>query len=296
MAGITNVPGAHEPAKPAPVRRSRDVPVPDGFDMPAYLSGVGALMAGSANVIMQLSWPGVGYGVMNSRVHDGSAMLHPVKRARTTFTYIAVAILGTDDERAAYRKAVNGQHAQVVSQPDEPVEYRAMDPRLQTWVAVCLYYGTRDVVEKLRGPLDDATADALYAHCARLGTTLQMPAEAWPATRDDFDVYWDEALAEVRIDPPVRDYLLKLTRLQNLPPPLRWLGPVNVFVTTGFLPPTFREAMGLRWSTARQRRFDRLLHLVGRVESALPGPIQNFPFNVLLRDLRRRIRRGRPLL
>ncbi len=39
-------------------------------------------------------------------------------------------MLGTDEERAAYRRAVNGQHAQVVSTAEEPVSYRAMDPAL----------------------------------------------------------------------------------------------------------------------------------------------------------------------
>jgi uncharacterized protein (DUF2236 family) len=36
---------------------------------------------------MQLSWPEVGYGVMESKVDSGNAMKHPYKRARTTFTY-----------------------------------------------------------------------------------------------------------------------------------------------------------------------------------------------------------------
>ncbi|MDE0775427.1 MAG: oxygenase MpaB family protein [Nocardioides sp.] len=277
-------------------RPARDVPVPEGFDMGEHLSGLGAVLAGPANVIMQLSWPGVGYGVMNSRVHDGSAMLHPVKRARTTFGYIAVAMLGTDEERTAFRRAVNGQHAQVVSGPDEPVEYRAMDPRLQTWVAACLYYGTRDVLARLHGPMDEARADALYAHCARFGTTLQMPAEAWPETREAFDSYWEESLAEVSIDPPVADYLMRLTTLQNLPRLARGAASFNVFVTTGFLPPLFREQLGVAWSPAEQLRFDRLMRRLGRVERACPAWVRTLPFTLLLADLRRRIRRGKPLV
>lgn len=275
-----------------PVRRPRDFPVPAGFDMGRYLSGLGGVLAGPANVIMQLSWPGVGYGVMNSTVHDGSAVRHPVKRARTTFSYIAVAMLGTDEERTLFRKAVNGQHAQVVSGPGEPVAYRAMDPRLQTWVAACLYYGTRDLVERMHGPLDAAEAEGLHAHCARFGTTLQMPPDAWPADRDAFDGYWEQGLAEVTIDPPVRDYLMELTTLRNLPRPLRALAGFNVFVTTGFLPPTFREEMHLPWTDRQQQRFDRMLRGVGRVERALPWPARRFPFNVLLADVRRRQRRG----
>src|SRR4051795_12203574 len=85
------------------------------FDIRPHLSGLGGGLAGMANVIMQLSWPAVGYGVMESKVDSGSAMKHPVKRGRTTYTYIAVALLGTDDDRRAFRRAVNGQHAQVRS-------------------------------------------------------------------------------------------------------------------------------------------------------------------------------------
>ncbi|TYL56012.1 DUF2236 domain-containing protein [Nocardioides sp. BGMRC 2183] len=261
-----------------------------------HFSGIGAHLAGPANVILQLSWPGVGYGVLNSRVDDGSAMKRPFKRGRTTFTYLAVSMLGTDDERTAYRREVNRQHAQVYSREGEPVAYRAMDPDLQTWVAACLYYGTVDMIERMHGPLPETEADALYAHCARFGTTLQMPAEAWPKDRAAFARYWEDGLAAARIDPPVADHLLQLTRLQNLPAPLRALGPGVVFFTTGFLPPALREAMSLPWNDRQQRRFDRILRLLGRVERVVPRAVRNFPFNLYLFDLRMRRRLGRPLI
>lgn len=283
-------------ATSTPAPRVRDLPVPVGFDMRDHVSGIGAHLAGPANVIMQLSWPGVGYGVMNSRVHDGAATRRPFKRGRTTFTYLAVALLGSDEDRTAFRKEVNRQHAQVVSRPGEKVQYRAMDPRLQTWVAACLYYGTVDMIERMHGPLPDAEADALYAHCARFGTTLQMPAEAWPADRAAFDRYWEDSLAEVDIDPAVASYLLSLTRLRNFPRPFHLLAPFVLFVTTGFLPPPFREAMGLPWTPRQQRRFDRLLRILGTVERRLPRVLRNFPFNLWLADMRLRRRFGRPLV
>ena len=65
------------------------------------LMGV-ALLAGPANVIMQLARPGVGYGVMESRVESGRVDLHPIKRARTTFTYLAVATGGSDAQKAPF--------------------------------------------------------------------------------------------------------------------------------------------------------------------------------------------------
>ncbi|HWJ67247.1 MAG TPA: oxygenase MpaB family protein [Nocardioides sp.] len=280
---------------PSP-RTARDVPVPDGFDMRDHVSGIGAHLAGPANVIMQLSWPGVGYGVMNSRVHDGSAMKRPFKRGRTTFTYLAVALLGSEADRTAFRKEVNRQHAQVRSRPGEKVEYDAMDPRLQTWVAACLYYGTADMIERMHGPLPADEADALYAHCARFGTSLQMPAEAWPADRAAFDRYWEESLAEVDIDPAVAAYLLRLTTLQNFPRPFRPLAPFLVFVTTGFLPPPFRDAMGLAWGPRQERRFARMMRATGALERRLPRVLRSFPFNLWLADMRLRRRLRRPLV
>ena len=272
----------------------RDVPVPDGFKMSRHVSMIGARLAGSANFTMQLAWPGVGYGVLNSRVESGSALKHPIKRARTTFTYLAVAMLGTEQDRAIYRRAVNRQHAQVVSTPDEPVQYRAMDPRLQAWVAACLYYGTVDMIEKMHGPLDDATADAIYAYGARFGTTLQMPPEAWPVDRAAFDRYWEDSLAEVRIDEPVRAMLMTLIRLDNMP---WWLknkrsAAFGVFITTGFLPPVFRDAMKLPWTDDDQAKFDRLMQRYGRRERWMPRFMRALPFRMLLWDMRMRNRLG----
>jgi uncharacterized protein (DUF2236 family) len=73
-------------------------------EVPGIQKGVfgAALLAGTANVIMQLSWPGVGYGVKESRVLSGRIDLHPVKRQRTTLTYLSVVAYGTDEERDAF--------------------------------------------------------------------------------------------------------------------------------------------------------------------------------------------------
>lgn len=265
-------------------------------DVEDLIDGVGALLAGTANVIMQLARPAVGYGVLESRVDSGQVTRHPLKRFRTTFTYLAVALLGTDDERAHYRHAVNGPHRLVRSDAASPVSYNAFDPQLQLWVAACLYQGTVDVRTALHGPLDDARADALYAHCARFGTTLQVRPELWPADRAAFARYWADGLDDVRIDAPVREYLHGLMWRTYLPRPLRVQARFGAWLTTGFLHPPFREAMGLTWTPADQRRFDRLLRGLGTVSAALPRPLRIAPFNAFLWDLRRRLRHGRPLV
>src|ERR1700749_4343321 len=188
-------------ASPVAGRRPRRTPKLDDT-----LMGM-ALLLGPANVIMQLARPGVGYGVMESRVESGRIDLHPIKRARTTFTYLAVAIAGTDLQKEAFRRAVDRAHAQVYSMPDSPVSYDAFDPDLQLWVAACLYKGGVDFYRMFVGEMDEQDADRHYRDGMVLGTTLQVPPEMWPADRAAFDRYWQESLDKVHIDDAVRDYL-----------------------------------------------------------------------------------------
>jgi uncharacterized protein (DUF2236 family) len=255
---------------------------------------VGAgLLAGSANVIMQLSRAPVGYGVLESKVDSGNVFRHPLKRTRTTLTYLAVASMGTDAERAAYRRGVNRAHSQVHSSGESPVAYNAFDTDLQLWVAACLYKGFEDVYLAFVG----GEPAAFYRDAARLGTTLQVRPEMWPADRAAFEEYWTAGVAATGIDDTVRRYLTDLVDLRFLPPPAAALGRrFNRFVTTGFLPQHFRDEMRLPWTAVDQRRFETFLAAVGRVTRVLPAPLRRFPYNLCLWDLRRRLRTGRPLV
>ncbi len=265
---------------------------PAALDVRDLAEGAG-LLAATANVIMQLARPGVGYGVLESTVESAQIMRHPLRRWRTTVTYLSVALMGTPAERKTDRRLVGRSHAQVRSTPASPVPYSAYDPQLQLWVAACLYYGLRDMYARLRGPADEPTADAIYQEARRLGTTLQMPADLWPPDWAAFERYWDAALAGIRIDPPVRAYLEDLVMLRYLPRPLsETLGPLNRFLTTGLLPPPFREQMGLPWSGRDQRDFDAVMRTVAAANRLLPGPVRRFPFNACLYDLRARTRRA----
>lgn len=255
------------------------------------------LMAGTANVIMQLAHPAVGYGVLESRVHSGNLFEHPVKRTRTTLTYLAVATLGSDREKAAYRRGVNRSHAQVRSTASSPVAYNAFDPDLQLWVAACLFRGFQDTYRLFGEPVDTATWERIYRKSASFGTILQVPAQRWPADTAAFERYWAAMLDEITIDDTMRAYLTDLIELEPFAAPVKLLGRrLNRFVTTGFLPPRFRDEMRLPWSPADQRRFDRLMSAVGLLTRATPRPLRTFPFNALLRDLRWRMRTGRPVV
>ena len=263
----------------------------------ADLLNPAAVLLPAANVIMQLSAPPVGYGVLESPVDSGNVYKHPLKRARTTGTYLAAATVGTDNDREVIRKAVDTVHARVRSTPQSPVSYNAFDPRLQLWVAACLFRYYIDQHEFLYGPLDDATADAVYHDAKRLGTTLQVPEDMWPADRVAFDEYWKRSLDELRIDPPVRRHLYGVASLAFLPWPLRVIaGPLNLFATTGFLGDEFRAYMQLPWTRSQQRRFEWLLTALRLADRIIPRQVWLLGYEMYLRDMRSRARRGRRIV
>lgn len=260
------------------------------------ISGLGMAAAG-ANVIMQLSLLPVGHGVAESTVHSGRVDQHPIKRARTTISYLAVALLGTEEERVAMRRSVDSQHRQVRSAPTDPVPYNAFDVDLQLWVAACLYKGLEDVSEILHGPLDPDTADVLYRHGSRLGTTLQVPEGAWPADRDAFRRYWGDMVEGIEMDDLTREYLQGIAGARFLPRPIAALiGPHQRLLAMGFLPEPFREELGLPWGPVRQRIFDTLIGVHAAVERRMPAVVRQFPFNAYLWDFRRRLRTGKPIV
>jgi uncharacterized protein (DUF2236 family) len=279
----------------------REEPIPT--EVRDTLCGL-AFAAAGANVIMQLSRRPVGHGVALSTVESGRVDRHPIKRLRTTSTFLAVALLGTEQERLAMRRGVDTAHAHVQSNPGDPVQYNAYDPELQLWVAACLYRGTEDIYRLLHGDPSAASLDVLYRHCRRFGTTLQVTEDRWPADRSEFESYWTRSIEEIEIDEVTRPYLLDIANLAFLKPPLgflgasiaRTLGPFNQFLTTGFLHEPFRDELGLPWDRRRQRAFDALTSAGAAVTRAVPPPLRALPFNVYLFDFRRRIRAGRAVV
>lgn len=256
-----------------------------------------ALVPAAANVVMQLSRYPVGRAVVESRVESGALTRHPVKRTRTTLTYLALALSGTDDERAALRRDVSRVHREVRARIDSPVPYDALDPELQLWVAACLYRGACDVLALYGTEPDKAARAALYERSSRLATTLQVPEGAWPTDPADFATYWRASLQDLAVDDATRRYLVDLVNLRFMPRPVSMLaGGLHRRYTIALLEPRFRDLLGLGLSPRAERRARRELLALARLYAYLPRPVRSFPWNWVLFDARRRLSRGRSLV
>ena len=133
-------------------------------DLDTTLLGQGAsiftALSGTANVVMQLSRPEIGYGVKDSQVVEGSLFGNPRRRRRTTVGLLAVAVLGT-----AGRAGGVPDRRQRVPCPGAATgapAYR-FDPELQRWVGACIYKGFEESREYTFGPLKGAEREQFYS-------------------------------------------------------------------------------------------------------------------------------------
>jgi len=277
-----------------PITHLRGQPAPDALIK--VLAGAGGLVAG-ANIVMQLANLKVGHGVAESRVERGALFAHPIKRARTTFGYVGIALWGTDEEREVLSEAVTRVHRQVRNLPGEAVRYSALDPKLQLWVAACIYRGMEDAHRLLHGEPTPEVVAAIYPHAARLATTLQVPPEMWPPDREAFEAYWQAEVAGIEMDEVTRSYLWDFTGLAFLPPPIpQLLGRFHRIVVAGALPPPFRDELGLPWGPLEQRVWDANLKVARTVHRVVPQPLLEAPIRLYLWDMRRRIRNRRNIV
>lgn len=248
--------------------------------------GDAAFLAGAPRrFLMEIALQPVGHGV----AEHSRALRDPVGRFRNTTAYIYLVAFGTSEERAAVIRMVNRAHGPVRSVAGAEVEYSAFDPELQLWVAGCMYYGGRDMWQRMFGPMGDEAAESLYRQFQAYGTSLQVPREAWPADRAAFDAYVARTLDGIVIDDRVRQYGAALLDPSHRPVPVRPVFVLMRFVTIGLLPDALREAYRFAWSPADQRRFDRIMRVSSTMYRVLPRAARELPKTILLRASRRSV-------
>jgi uncharacterized protein (DUF2236 family) len=240
-----------------------------------------------ASIVMQLAYKPIGAGVTaHTKIY-----VEPTKRAATTFTFVAVALLGNSDEKKAYRRRVNRAHAPVKSENEAEIKYNAMDPDLQLWVASCIVKSLMDGAALFNRKPTRESAKKLYEHLKPLGTTLQVREDMWPADLDAFEAHWNDFCLKLDMLPAVRDELMLLVDLKLYHP---WVakvfGPFNRIMTTGQLPPGIRTQMGLTWTAREERKFAQYTSRIKTINRLLPRAIRQSLLITLMSKFRRSLR------
>lgn len=270
-----------QPAEPLPE------PEPD-FGLADIVDEGMLLLGAGSTVLYQLALIGVGRGV----AEHSTTLVRPLDRLRTTLTYVYVMTLGTEQERDAVAAMVNRVHG-----PVRGDGYTAFDPDLQLWVAATLAYNGIFLHQKVYGPMSTATKERLYRDSQVFGTALQVRPEDWPATYADFERYWDQTLTtRMSSEPLVREYVARLLSTKGQPLPLKPAVGLQNLMTKGNLTPEVREVLGLSWSWREQKLYDLFFSVHNLIYPVLPAFVRKAHARLIMRDFRRRMRKGRRVI
>ncbi len=248
------------------------------------------MLAGAGRaILLQLANPAIGRGV----AAHSTFTQRPVNRLKGTLTYVYAITYGNDEQVREVRRRVNRAHVPVRRSADETsAGYNAFDPALQLWVAATLYDTALTIIEKIHGPLDDETADAMYQDYARIGTALQLPPGMWPADRAAFRRYWDEQIAKLRAEEEGVRVGRGLLYPRHTALWYRAVIPPARFLTAGLLPAQLRHDYGLAWSDRHQRRYDRSWRVIAVAYPRLPRGIRHWFKDYCLAELDKDLRRN----
>ncbi len=242
------------------------------------------LLGAGSTVLYQLALLGVGRGV----AEHSNTLERPIDRLRTTLTYVYVLSLGTPQEKAAVARMVNRAHATVRGEG-----YTAYDRDLQLWVAATLAWNGIWMHEKVHGPMLPATKERLYRDSWIFGTALQVREEDWPPTYAEFLAYWDDTLAtRLSSEPLVRGYVKRLLSTKGQPWFLKPAIALQNLMTKGNLPAEVRDVLGLTWSWREQKLYDLFWGVFNVAYPMLPSFVRKAHARLVLRDFRRRMRKG----
>lgn len=236
-----------------------------------YAADASLVLGGPAAILLQVADPVIGAAV----AARSAFATDPMRRLRSTLTFVWAVGLGTAAQRARAGAFVNRAHRGVPG---------ADDPGRQLWVAATLARLGVTTHELLHGPLDTGTAAEVHAASAELGEALRVPRGLWPADRAAFDRYWDRAVAGLEVGADARRVAADLFAARAAPWWVRAGMPLGRVITAGLLPETVREAYGLRH---RPRAFAAAIGLARMLARITPRPLRELPARRLLAALDR---------
>ncbi|MBV7672387.1 DUF2236 domain-containing protein [Streptomyces halstedii] len=264
------------------------VPPPPGGVLWSLAGDIRALLMLPAALTLQVAHPAVGAGVDEHSVFRTD----PWGRGERSLHSLQLWVYGGEAGVAEGRR-LRALHRTIQGTDTRGRPYHALTPANYAWVHATGFPVYRHATRYLVRPLTEAQERALYREWLQVGRVLGIHDRDMPQTIEEFWPYYRAVLAEEIERTVVVDELVATDR--PVPPPdrgplvarllLRALWPVLLpplarfrrFITIGLMPPDAREAIGLAWSAAQERRLRRFCGVVRRVVPVLPERLRYLP-------------------
>lgn len=225
------------------------------------------LGAGRA-LLLQLANPAVAAGV-----HDHSDFKrNPFKRLLGTLEAMYGVVFGSEELADGIGRRVQWIHTFVVGPG-----YTANDPAHLLWVHATLYDTARRNYERFVEPLTDADLATYYEQMATVAVRFGCPREAQPSTPQDFERWFEAAVAAMVVSDTGRDlggFILEPELPLRLHVPLRPLLRFQRLLTVGSLPATLRAQFGFAWSPDDEVRLARATRRLRTLFGLTPRPVR----------------------
>ncbi|MFF4319775.1 oxygenase MpaB family protein [Streptomyces sp. NPDC001568] len=284
-------------ARPAGRRPDPEPPAPGGV-LWTIAGDVRALLMLPAAFTMQVAHPAIGAGVDAHSVFRTD----PWGRGERSLRSVQLWVYGGADAAEEGRR-VRRLHKEIQGTDTRGRRYHSLDPACYSWVhatgfPVYLYAG-----RYLLRPFTPAQERQLYREWLQVGRILGIHDRDMPQTIEEYWPYYRRMLAE-EIEPTAVARELVATDVA-LPRPETGSAPVRLvlrltwpllrkaflhlraFVSVGYMPPEAREAIGLRWSPAQERRLRRFSAAVRILVPLLPERLRYLPIARAARARRR---------
>ncbi|MEV6652094.1 oxygenase MpaB family protein [Streptomyces sp. NPDC051219] len=277
---------------------------PPGGVLWSVAGDIRALLMLPAALTMQVAHPAVGAGVDEHSVFRTDPWGRGERSVRSVQLWVYGGQAAAEEGRRLRKLHRNIQGTDAHGRP-----YHALDPASYSWVHATGFPVYRNAMGYLVRPLSEVAERQLYAEWLQVGRILGIRDRDMPQTVEEFWPYYRKVLADeleatvvVRelvatdapVPPPDRGPLpVRLLTRALWPVLLPPLARFRSFVTIGYMPPDAREAIGLAWSDAQERRLRRFSAVVRTVVPVLPERLRYLPMARQARALERRETRRR---
>ncbi|MEV0063746.1 oxygenase MpaB family protein [Nocardia sp. NPDC050718] len=229
-------------------------------------------------LLIDVMHPIVAAGVRQYSVFESD----PYGRAQRTLELIMGVVYGGEQALATAAR-LRELHRGFTGRAADGTRWSALQPEAFHWVHASIVHGVWVQQRLLGRGWRPGEIERFYREMCQVGTLYGVRDKDMPADWAAF-VDWFDAMIEQRAERnDITDRVLALIAAPT-PPPIPVLstapvwnrtgrplvGKVNALVTAGLLDPKIRGMLGIEWTPARQRAFDRLAALSRAVLPRLP--------------------------
>ncbi|MUL67068.1 hypothetical protein BOO86_21525 [Mycobacterium sp. CBMA 234] len=228
-------------------------------------------------------WPQLGQGVSDhSQVFGDKANF--LERGARTRVIITSTVYAAAAEASKTGLKIRNYHKSVKGSMPGGSDYHALNPETYYWAHATFLDGVYRYVDWFgRRPLTPAEKEQLFEESKEWFSLYGVDDVAQPESYTDFVSYFDDVVNNQLIDSSVAQYSLGFAHKPLPAPPgtpamiaqLVWprITALIRLTNIGVLHPVLRERLGLTWTDADQRNFER----VSKLSRALAPVLERLP-------------------